>query len=436
LVHGTFARKTTWIDVDSAFSAGLLEYFPESTIHPFRWSGKNSARTRQNATKSLVVFVRELSARYAGQEVVLVGHSHGGSIILKASHELRENGICVKIACLGTPFLRYFKVDLLPSARVLASGVISILGILFFLSVSSEAFGSAAEVIGTYPDRGINEYTGLPNDNPQEMYAYMGGFMAAVFLLLGLLWLSPVLFLSSILASVPLYFILKRIQDAWLRKNLETNEALDCLAIYTETDEAWRWLDFIQSCFGKLYSILELAGAYLWKIVLISSLVGAISWATSYLGFESSFMFFGVPLASGLLHVVSTIVALSTLPLTLLIALLSGSPVGYGAAGLLGLQIVGASTSQVPWRGSNSLRTAKVKIESSGPFSLAHSGFQDHDGVIQTIAQWLNGMLPQEARLPKVERSIQKRSPTSRQWKQVIVSMAILYAALILLSMT
>ena len=97
-VHGTFAHAGSsnggqaaedarqWWQPGSQFEAdmrSLLET-PEDNLDivDFTWSGDNSELGRRTAGRELLARMRELERR--GEPYVLVGHSHGGSVIAAA----------------------------------------------------------------------------------------------------------------------------------------------------------------------------------------------------------------------------------------------------------------------------------------------------------------------------------------------------------------
>lgn len=123
-VHGTFAHvdgKTAadndpnaekqWWEAGSEFEAelkqmvaadnGTLEY------EEFEWSGDNSERARRNAGRKLMEQTRALEAEKS--DYVLVGHSHGGSVISSALQESiarrKPMNHLRRWLSVGTPFL-------------------------------------------------------------------------------------------------------------------------------------------------------------------------------------------------------------------------------------------------------------------------------------------------------------------------------------------
>ncbi len=110
LVHGTWGRRSGWTFPDSALHARLGTEFPDAKVERFEWSGKNRHRARAEAAAELG---RHIDAEPAGH-VVLVGHSHGGSV---AERTLIHRGWGradgerddVGAVTVGTPFLHFHR---------------------------------------------------------------------------------------------------------------------------------------------------------------------------------------------------------------------------------------------------------------------------------------------------------------------------------------
>ncbi len=93
LVHGTFARGSTWYRPCGDFFK-QLELWGKSKkitmdLRPFAWSGKLSAAARVNAAVDLVQeLVKESQMLLPQTKTILIGHSHGGNVIFLASQML------------------------------------------------------------------------------------------------------------------------------------------------------------------------------------------------------------------------------------------------------------------------------------------------------------------------------------------------------------
>ena len=108
-VHGTWPAAR-WYELGSPFltllQASLEEKSITSTVHSFRWSGKNSLLERAKARAALVDFVAEVQSSRPDGRVVLISHSHGGNISLGAA---QDPSITVAAICtMATPFQQVF----------------------------------------------------------------------------------------------------------------------------------------------------------------------------------------------------------------------------------------------------------------------------------------------------------------------------------------
>lgn len=105
LVHGTFASDAQWIKSDSALCKHLLATIPGPiNFFPLNWSGGNSFEARLEATDRLIVLAKEIKAAYPSTPLLVIGHSHGGSIAVSARQRL-PHAIIDGIITLSTPFL-------------------------------------------------------------------------------------------------------------------------------------------------------------------------------------------------------------------------------------------------------------------------------------------------------------------------------------------
>ena len=112
-VHGTGdhledASDRKWWEPNSDFSRRLLSEAGGGKVVAFKWSGANDEIARREAAEDLLWKLRDFDER--GEEVVLVGHSHGGSVIntaLKLSMSMQRSFSNIKsVITVGTPFIR------------------------------------------------------------------------------------------------------------------------------------------------------------------------------------------------------------------------------------------------------------------------------------------------------------------------------------------
>ena len=104
LVHGTFAKEAEWTQPGSALFKYLAERLPAS-ISSYQWSGGNSYKARNSASKELAKRILEDSEARPEAIRVLIAHSHGGNVAIGALRELGKIKLVDGLVCLGTPFL-------------------------------------------------------------------------------------------------------------------------------------------------------------------------------------------------------------------------------------------------------------------------------------------------------------------------------------------
>ena len=122
IVHGTWASKESWYQPGGAFFESVLsssEKYNIDEVVSFTWSGKNNQRDRQRAGFELSQTIQKYDA------VTIIAHSHGATVGILASHDLRENWIACgkkteykikKFYALGIPVNQY---DCFPNMNVI-----------------------------------------------------------------------------------------------------------------------------------------------------------------------------------------------------------------------------------------------------------------------------------------------------------------------------
>lgn len=106
-IHGTKAKHAKWTYAGRLVRL-LSENKPNTQISRFCWSGKNSHSKRLKAGRELADHIQNLCEKYPDIQFILLGHSHGGNIIMYALNHLREtNDInrVEKVVTLVTPYL-------------------------------------------------------------------------------------------------------------------------------------------------------------------------------------------------------------------------------------------------------------------------------------------------------------------------------------------
>jgi hypothetical protein len=129
-IHGTYAHMETgapggaappiqWWQPGSVFESDMRRLLDADDgkldLVPFKWSGDNSERGRRKAGRDLLAEIMKLEQ--AGEPYVLIGHSHGGSVIAKALLEAARKNVPLtnmrRWMTVGTPFVELRKEALL-----------------------------------------------------------------------------------------------------------------------------------------------------------------------------------------------------------------------------------------------------------------------------------------------------------------------------------
>jgi len=145
LVHGTWGRgffaplreEGTWFTAGSDFRkalAGALNKHRFSfSIYSFLWSGANSVRERDKAAHELAEHLRAKQLENSDSTQVVIGHSHGGNVALRALDQPELNQENILLATIATPFVEILRSKLSPkeTQRLLIS--LLIVTIVFFL---------------------------------------------------------------------------------------------------------------------------------------------------------------------------------------------------------------------------------------------------------------------------------------------------------------
>src|SRR5262249_39298515 len=127
LVHGTWGRgffpkrrevslvppnKRWWFEEGSQFHAKLDAVLKsaslDSPIRAFLWSGANSVHDRDCAARELSQQLRKDLQDHPDVTAVIIAHSHGGNVALRALQHLASMTDRIRVITLATPFLRVF----------------------------------------------------------------------------------------------------------------------------------------------------------------------------------------------------------------------------------------------------------------------------------------------------------------------------------------
>ena len=140
LVHGTFAPNAEWTSANSRLRRILAEKLEEVTFETFKWSGANSHKARVDGAKLLQDYLAKSLAASPDATHVVVAHSHGGNIALRA---IAGTNLETKIAlvCMATPFLTAIPRNFEPFGHnEIRRGFSFAIGALFFVAAAVMLF--------------------------------------------------------------------------------------------------------------------------------------------------------------------------------------------------------------------------------------------------------------------------------------------------------
>ena len=134
LVHGTWSNRNIW---KSSFAEQIARLLGHAvTIRPFDWSGRNTVTAREKAASEFIEFVKNRYSDEPSTRRVVICHSHGGSVVMRALAQASNLGIDA-LVCIGTPFIHVSRLEeVVPGAMPPLSPIIAALGIVSVLVVA------------------------------------------------------------------------------------------------------------------------------------------------------------------------------------------------------------------------------------------------------------------------------------------------------------
>jgi len=183
-VHGTFAKNATWVRADSALLQKVVADISSRgdccDVLPFRWSGANTFYARRSAGQALAALIESAKSGSAPyDEIFLVAHSHGGSVVAYAVRDYPEiKQQIAGVVTLATPWFTVRPERFASENRLLIAGCVSLLilcGLLLVTVplisavVASEALPPAPESI--YKDVEIGEEGSMYRD---PLFSWVG----------------------------------------------------------------------------------------------------------------------------------------------------------------------------------------------------------------------------------------------------------------------
>jgi hypothetical protein len=205
LVHGTWPRniwrdalltpfygrwpngyfpKNLWFADGSEFrnrlTAALSQHGLSAQVSAFLWSGANSVRERDKAARQLVEHIRAKQAGYPNSIQLLVAHSHGGNVALRALDQLGVTRDDIFIATIATPFVEILRSKLSPTETEWIDRFAITVGV--FLSPQIAIVGSYFEIGinvlsligGVFPLLVMLLFRGLRASNPARVDELVG----------------------------------------------------------------------------------------------------------------------------------------------------------------------------------------------------------------------------------------------------------------------
>jgi hypothetical protein len=162
LVHGTWGRlalprpwrsgKRTpfWFDQDSRFSEQLRSELQRNGFSPyitgFPWSGTNSIMHRDRGAEDLAKYLREEHLRFPMSLQVVIAHSHGGNLALRALVRLVDLAPTLPfLVTLATPFVSVVPADLDPKRTKSTNAALFAGLLIIFLLALPRIFGSLVD---------------------------------------------------------------------------------------------------------------------------------------------------------------------------------------------------------------------------------------------------------------------------------------------------
>jgi Alpha/beta hydrolase family len=106
-------QRLRWFEPGSEFreklANGLIESKVKFTTRVLLWNGHNSIGSRNEAAIVLANVIRRLAREAQDDPIVVIAHSHGGNLALRAVHMVGTSSIAnLKVVTLATPFVQIY----------------------------------------------------------------------------------------------------------------------------------------------------------------------------------------------------------------------------------------------------------------------------------------------------------------------------------------
>jgi hypothetical protein len=162
LVHGTWGRgflflrdEGRWYADGSRFNTrladALLKQGLTTKVAPFLWSGANSVVERDIAARQLSEDIRANQSEHRSSINVLIAHSHGGNVALRALDHLGAASDEVFVVTLATPFVEILpaKLSKMESNLIRLVGMVSAIAVVTLVHIVNSAFFKLTGIAAT-----------------------------------------------------------------------------------------------------------------------------------------------------------------------------------------------------------------------------------------------------------------------------------------------
>lgn len=178
-VHGTNDISTSdegdrWWQIGSGFHKSVCDRFGDDTrFHPFHWDGKNSELSRRSAAEALLS--RLITAEQIGSPYLVLGHSHGGSVLRYAIILAARTGVDLpnmqRWQTIGSPFFNIKpKSNYLTSHSIFGIAILAMLVTLLIVGVGALLPDSSrvTQALGLFSIVGNGVFDGIINNGGND----------------------------------------------------------------------------------------------------------------------------------------------------------------------------------------------------------------------------------------------------------------------------
>ena len=366
LVHGTFARDADWVNnPQSPLRQRLQEKLGDVDFEVFKWTGGNSDVDRYAGADGLQWAMRCVRKDHPDRRQFVIGHSHGGNVILRALDGFTEAGHIDGAVTLATPFINCKPRDLNRFVRKLRNGCVVLLTLLaIYLAIKGQD---------------ILKALGISIDDDAYLYFVGAGII---------LWLATVLFLCLKLFSKSGSVLLKakKRQDMFMADHdVPGDVEVPFLSVATGFDEAAIVLGVgtrLAELILHFDTVLKWIGRLLWVLIIAAGAGACIEWNNLTWG--------------GIWFVVAIILLLGRGGLAVLRTATSGVGAGFrglirsvifGSGGITKNALVAFWTTKKPVGVIDpDFRMRSVDVPISG---MRHSAVYTTSEILDEVADWI-----------------------------------------------